>query len=244
MTLDLTAGPVGTDIDTDINTAVDPEADPDADHSFGRAVGTAVAGTVESAADAGARRHPIVSLAVARDLERLVQALSEPVTAVRRAALVAHTSFVVEQARSGDDGPGRHPVALSRLGHEARLWGRDPLRRPQVRAAAQTAALAWAAARAGSGRGRVAEPAAAGGSGPDDGSAGGPVRLRSLPARRPIALAYRYFWLVDDLPPAAVQEVTDRYSGPARWVLRNVLSGGYNRRAYLMWFGGGSGPSV
>lgn len=156
----------------------------------------------------------------------MTQVLAGPVTAVRRTALIAHTTFLVEQARAGDDGSSRYPVALSRLGHEARLWARDPQRRPQVRAAAQAAERAWAASRAGS------APVA------------GPVGLRSLVGGRPTILAYRYFWLVDDLPPDAVHEVTDRYSGPARWVLRNVLSGGYNRRAYLMWFGGGSGPAT
>ena len=200
MTLDLTAGPPAA--------VVDPVADGAGDH--------APAGTA------------LVRLAVARDLDRLAPVLSEPVTAVRRAALAAHVTFLVEQARDAEEGTGRYPVALSRLGHEARLWSRDPLRRPQVRAAARAAALAWAALPAASRTG----PAAA------------RVRLRSLPAHRPTTLAYRYFWLLDELPPDRVDDVTDPYSGPARWVLRNVLSGGYNRRAYLMWFGGGSGPAV
>ena len=47
-----------------------------------------------------------------------------------------------------------------------------------------------------------------------------------------------------DLPPAAAATVVGRYRGSVRWVLRNVLSGGYNRRAYLMWFGGGTGPAL
>lgn len=197
-------------------------------------------GPLGTGGDAAARRHPAVGPAVARDLDRLVEVLAEPVTAVRRAALVAHITFLVEQARSGGDGPGRYPVALSRLGHEARAWARDPLRRPQVRAAAQAAAPAWAASRSGFGPEPAAETGARSGSGPRPDR----VSLRSLPGRRPTALAYRYFWLLDNLAPDRVPAVTEPYSGPARWVLRNVLSGGYNRRAYLMWFGGGSGPTV
>ncbi|WP_420120339.1 hypothetical protein [Nakamurella sp.] len=220
MTLDLTAGRAGA-------VVADPRAGTAGD-AHGGSGGSG--GTV--------RRHPpVVAVAVARDLDRLEPALSEPVTAVRRAALVAHIAFLVEQARSAEGGPGRYPVALSRLGHEARLWARDPMRRPQVRSAARAAVLAWAAA-GGS--------AAGTGTGPETGDGTGAARipLRSLPAHRPTSLAYRYFWLLDDLSPDRVRDVTAPYSGPARWVLRNVLSGGYNRRAYLRWFGGGSGPAV
>lgn len=203
-----------------------------------------LAAVADAAAGAG-RRRPIVALALARDLARLSGVLAAPITAVRRTALVEHVGFLVDQARSDGDAPGRFPVALSRLGHESRLWARDPLRRPQVRAAAEAAELAVAAAWAGLPADGPADGPPAGSpatSPPPDGSTG--VSLGALPGRRPTALAYRYFWLLDDLPPHLAPEVTTEFTGPARWALRNVLSGGYNRRAYLMWFGGGSGPAV
>ena len=178
------------------------------------------------------RPHPVTERAARRDLARLQDVLAEPITAVRRAALAAHIGFLVEQVRS-DAQPGPRGAALSRLRHEARLWSREPDRRPALRDVARSAAATFTA-------------------GPD-GSAGRPegadgnrtvVRLRELPARRPTALAYRYFWLLDDLPPNLADAVTHGYSRSARWVLRNLLSGGYNRRAYLMWIGGGSGPAI
>jgi len=184
----------------------------------------------EGTADAAPRHHATTMRAVARDLRRLQVTLAEPVTAVRREALVAHIGFLVEQARAGD-GQHRPAGALSRLRHESRLWSRDPLRRSAVRTAADVAVAALGPVRVG----------APGDPGPPGRFA---VRLRELPWRRPTALAYRHFWLLDDLPPHLVDEVTADLSRPAGWALRNVLSGGYNRRAYLMWIGGGSGPAV
>lgn len=184
----------------------------------------------------GLPARPITMRAVARDLGRLIGVLAEPITPVRRSALVGHVGFLVEQARGCGDGPSSsRSVAYSRLRHEARLWSRDPLRRAQLRVCAQAAAAVVDVVRAGA-------PAD---SGPVPPPADRPmVRLRTLPAQRPTALAYHYFWLLDDLPAPLAHDLTTEVSRPARWALRNVLSGGYNRRAYLMWIGGGSGPAV
>jgi hypothetical protein len=186
--------------------------------------------------DGAQRRRTITMFAVARDLDRLGGVLAGPVTPVRRAALAGHVGFLVEQARpAGDDPPGRHSVALSRLRHESRLWSRDPLRRADLRAAVEVAAAAVDSSRAAVRAGCGSEPTST------DRTV---VRLRDLPARRPTAAAYRYFWLLDELPSHLAQDVTTGFSGPARWALRNGLSGGYNRRAHLMWIGGGSGPAL
>lgn len=195
----------------------------------------AAAADAARADPAGRWQRTLTVGAAGRDLGRLIGVLSEPITAVRRAALVAHVGFLVEQLRAGTD-PGSLPVALSRLRHEARLWARDPRRRPAMLAAASAAAALLSPVHDGAGRDEPAPPAGTGGR-PS-------VRLRELPARRPTTLAYRYFWLLDGLPPLQADRVMQRYSRPARWVLRNGLSGGYNRRAYLMWTGGGSGPAV
>ena len=194
--------------------------------------------TRETAAEfGGAPRHRTFTMfAVGRDLHRLSGVLCGPVTPVRRTALVGHVGFLVEQAqRSGDNQPTRYGTALSRLRHESRLWLRDPQRRAELRAAVEIAAATVDASRPAvpAGPGSARRPA-------DRAT----VRLRDLPAGRPTALAYRYFWLLDELPPHLAQDVTTEFSGPTRWTLRNALSGGYNRRAYLMWIGGGSGPAV
>jgi len=185
---------------------------------------------------AGAQRHRTFTMvAVARDLHRLSGVLTGPVTPVRRTALVGHVGFLVEQAQgSGDDPPTRYGTALSRLRRESRLWIRDAQRRPELRAAVEIAAAAVDASRPALPAGPESDPRSA------DRAM---VRLRDLPAGRPTALAYRYFWLLDELPPHLAQDVAAEFTGPARWALRNALSGGYNRRAYLMWIGGGSGPA-
>ncbi|MFN8197599.1 MAG: hypothetical protein U0R72_04605 [Nakamurella multipartita] len=174
--------------------------------------------------------------AVGRDLDRLSRVLAEPVTAVRRAALVAHIGFLVDQIRVADpDLAERQAGPLSRLRHESRCWSREPGRREALLGTVRQAAAALGPAIAA--RSDVTPPAGR----PDPTP---PIALRDLPTQHPTALAYRYFWLLDELPPAAAATVVGRYRGSVRWVLRNVLSGGYNRRAYLMWFGGGTGPAL
>lgn len=175
--------------------------------------------------------------AVARDLERLAGVLADPITPVRRAALVGHVGFLADHAARNDHAaPSGRSVALSRLRHESRLWSRDPRRRAELRASAETAAALFDTLRGSvptgpdpTDRGRESRPS---------------MRLRELPVRRPAALAFDYFWLLDDLPPDLARQVVTEFSGPARWVMRNVLSGAYNRRAFLMWIGGGSGPAL
>lgn len=222
---------------------------------------TASTVTVEASASVttgGLARSPrtMTLHAVARDLARLTGVLTEPITAVRRDALVAHIGFLVEQARADTD-PGRLPVALSRLRHEARQWSRDPRRRPAMLAAAASAALLGSPAREGARPDRPTPDTVAldacrdpGGASTTDGAGDPAARMRpvlrvlDLPRRHPTTVAYRYFWLLDELPPEKAERVTREYSRSTRWVLRNLFSGGYNRRAHLMWIGGGSGPAT
>ncbi len=176
---------------------------------------------------------PVARAAVARDLNRLAGVLDEPITPVRRAALVAHVGFLADRLR--DDLDGAPAVALSRLRHEARGWGRDPGRRAAVRDAAVRACAVVPAGDA---------PVRPGGAGESGSATVRTAGLAGLLTGRSPALAYRYFWLLDGLPPDAAASVVGAFSRPARWVLRNLLSGGYNRRAHLMWVGGGSGRAV
>ncbi len=52
------------------------------------------------------------------------------------------------------------------------------------------------------------------------------------------------FWLLDDLEPRQAAQLTARTPRAVMWILRNGFSGAYNRSAYLMWVGGGTGPAV
>jgi len=178
-------------------------------------------------------RCPATLTAVARDLDRLTRVLTEPVTSVRRAALVGHAGYLVDQLRGAEpELADRCAGTLSRFRHEARRWSRDPGRRPDLLAATEQSVTA------------LAPSVAAGRAVPVDPGAGTPTRLLDLAVRRPTTLAYHHFWLLDSLPARLADAVTAEFTGPARWVLRNALSGGYNRRAHLMWFGGGTGPAI
>jgi hypothetical protein len=173
--------------------------------------------------------------AVARDLDRLIRVLAEPITPVRRTALVGHVGFLADQVRSArPELAHRQAGTLSRLRQEARRWSREPARRLALLAATERASAILTPSL------MTAEcPAATSAS-----QAPAPFRLSVLLAQRPTALAYRHYWLLDDLPPHLVEPLTRELTGPVRWALRNVFSGGYNRRAFLMWNGGGSGPAL
>ena len=164
--------------------------------------------------------------------------LAQPITAIRRTALVGQVGYLVDQIRDADpELADRYAGPLSRLRHESRRWSGEPGRRLAVLAAAEHAALA------------VGPTVAADRDNPPlDGLAAGAgsnrTRLLELSAQRPTTLAYRYFWLLDDLPAHAAEPLTREFTAATRWVLRNMLSGGYNRRAHLMWIGGGAGPAV
>jgi len=177
--------------------------------------------------------------AVGRDLHRLTRVLAEQVTSVRRAALVRHLGWLVDQLRDADpDLAGRHASGLSRMRHEFRRWSREPWRRTAVLAASEDAVAALALPVAGGRQQNIR-------SGPVVECRGYKrVSLLDLPGQGPTELAFRHFWLLDDLASDQAEPLTREFTAPARWILRNVLSGGYNRRAHLMWIGGGSGPAV
>jgi hypothetical protein len=173
--------------------------------------------------------------AVARDLDRLIRVLAEPVTPVRRTALVGHVGYLADQLRTANPAlAARQAGTLSRLRKEARRWSREPARRAAMLAASEHAADVLAPSLMTADR-----PAATSGPWPQ-----APFRLRAVLTQRPTALAFRHYWLLDDLPPHLAEPLHRELTGPARWLLRNVFSGGYNRRAFLMWVGGGSGPAL
>jgi hypothetical protein len=148
-------------------------------------------------------------------------------------------SYLADQLRSAHPAlAARQAGALSRFRQEARRWSREPVRRPALLAATARTAAALIPAITGTDLSSAASAISAVGTG-----AAARLRLSSLP-QRPATLAYHHFWLLDDLPPHLAEPLTGELTGPVRWVLRNMFSGGYNRRAHLMWVGGGSGPAV
>jgi len=188
--------------------------------------------------------------AVHRDLDRLVRVLAEPITEVRRDALIGHVRYLVVQVDQlirpvavrvptalGPEEPAgctQVVAALTALQVQARRWAREPSARPAVLAAARDARAAlW-------GDDDAAAPGALAGTPPAGRGAAGRAGWNRVPTR----LAYRVFWLLDELEPALADPLVAELSAPVMWVLRNLFSGGYNRRAYLMWVGGGSGPAV
>lgn len=212
-----------------------------------------------------------VHRAVRRDLHRLGRALAAPVTAVRRAAIVRHIEFLVPRLLAHHAGEDRHWAGI--CVHRPDLVARAAAARAEhrgVRRAGQdllSATRTWAADGGADARralrrqvldlnGLVTEQfrrdeldrvlLAGERSVPDHRMPGHLTARRSRrgPARRPAAVAHEVFWLVDELDPTLAGRVVDRHSRPARWAMRNVFSGGYNRSAHLMWVGGGDGPAV
>ncbi len=204
-------------------------------------------------------RHALI-----RDLHRLADVLDEPITDVRRAALAQHIGYLLDQVQShhrvqdeviwprvaidrADLADLADRVRLSHAelvtpGRELRRasqsWTSVPALRPQVLEAATAMRDAI---------------------GPvlDEDAASVPVACDVLPdhdwteiSRRlgpaggPTARARRLFWLLDDAEPQLANLVLARTPRAVLWVLRNGFSGGYNRVAYLMWVGGGTGPAV
>ncbi len=202
--------------------------------------------------------------AVRRDLTRLTQVLPTPVTAVRRGALIDHTCFVLDQLHT-------HHVALDEASWPAALLRRPELQDVANRvvlahgevatpiAALRNASLDW---RADPDRRLdllpvVRELLAALPPVLDQDSELAPVIDDALSAEAPLVqwrtaawfgpptrLARRTFWLLDDLEPRQAELLTARTPRVVMWILRNGFSGAYNRSAYLMWVGGGTGPAV
>ena len=206
-----------------------------------------------------------LQFAVRRDLARLTVVLSSPVTAVRRAALIEHSCFMLDQLQAHhrvldtvswpavlDRRPDLEDVA-SRVAH-AHVEVAGPI------AALRNACLDW---RADAGRRpnllpAVRELLAALSPVLDQDAALAPVIDEVLSAgaspvgrwrtaawfAAPTRLARRTFWLLDDLEPRQAALLSARTPRAVRWILRNGFSGAYNRSAYLMWVGGGTGPAA
>ena len=204
----------------------------------------------------------VVHHAVLRDIERLERVLAEPVTAVRRAALIRHTEFLLDQLQAQfvlldnqfRTAAGSADPELANRCEEARrsrdelagveytLRGRLARWRtvPGERAAVRTALFEFAAAvrpvlnedaELVSVLSTVALPG---------GGIIGVRAARMVPTKR----AHQLFWLLDDLDPALAARLLEGTRSSTLWVLRNGFSGAYNRSAYLMWTGGGTGPAV
>ena len=201
--------------------------------------------------------------ALRRDLRRLVQVLGEPVTAVRRSALIEHAGFLLDQLQA-------HHRVLDEL-----IWPAVTTTRPD---------LANVASRVLSTHGELVAPIA------DVRDAA--TEWRNHPGRRlsmlsrvrelestlapvleqdadlaplvdevlgtgpqaverwagwsgaPTRIARRTFWLLDELDPRQAAMLARRTPRATMWILRNGFSGAYNRSAYLMWTGGGTGPAL
>lgn len=217
---------------------------------------------------AGTHRHAVADAAirhaVLRDMDRLMGVLGDPVTVVRRAALAGHISFLLDQLqahhRLQDEviwprvGVARADLAdladRTRVSHaelvepsralrrEVRRWSSLPASRPDVLEAvtrldarlapvlSQDAELVPLACSALSSREWTEID-------------------RHLPAKgSPTRRARRMFWLLDDLDPSLAALLLQRTPRAEMWILRNGFSGAYNRSAYLMWVGGGTGPAL
>lgn len=197
--------------------------------------------------------------ALRRDLGRLIAVLTDPVTVVRRGALIGHISYLLQELQAHhrvldeirwldvvavrpDLADVAYQVALSHdelasplrsLRNCTLAWRSDSKRRLEVRSAVQDfSAAASAVLDQDSELAPVIDEVL--------GAAPAPQWWKSAPTR----LARRTFWLLDDLDTGRADLLADRTPRAVMWVLRNGFSGAYNRSAYLMWAGGGTGPAV
>jgi len=208
-------------------------------------------------------RCAAVHHAVRRDLRRLERVLAEPITGVRRQAIIGHIGFVLDelaaQHRLLDQ--SIWPAAVLRQPDLADLADRVISSHDELVPAAVTvrnATLGWS--RSAIARGTVLSAvrelnnrigpvieqdaellplACVGLAGITGAEAERRVWLSS-----PTRLARRTFWLLDDLDGDRAALLLQRMPPAGMWVLRNGFSGGYNRSSYLMWVGGGTGPAV
>ncbi len=204
-------------------------------------------------------RHALI-----RDMHRLVDVLDEPITDVRRAALAQHIGYLLDQLQShhrvqdeviwprvatdrADLAEFADRVRLSHAepvqpGRELRRatqsWSSVPALRPQVLQAATAMREVIGPVLAAD---ATSVPVACDVL-PDHEWA--EISRWPAPAGGPTARARRLFWLLDDAEPQLANLVLARTPRAVLWVLRNGFSGGYNRSAYLMWVGGGTGAAV
>ena len=217
---------------------------------------------LSAAVGARAVRAETLSLAVLRDLGRFDRALDGGVTEVRRQALSRHLMFVLDQVAAqqrwladevwpsvADRVGGLDEVSagwaelrpsLVALRSLAAQWAGLPSLRTKVRSAVRdlVAELSVVVGRELAVLPSVLAVLS------DDEWARAEVARRSRESRVPTAVARRVFWLLDSLDEERA-DVLLRGTRPYRlWILRNGFSGGYNRSSFLMWVGGGSGPSL
>ena len=191
--------------------------------------------------------------------------LADPVTSVRRAALVEHVGFILDQLEAVHrlqdealwpavlthrphladlaDGARRRPTPDSPIQsnwsrHAALTWKRAPITRTAARTAVRDLA---AAVEPVAGQDAETVPLACAML-PDDALArsSGPIPGRSDPPRSPAGCSGCSTICRRPRPSCCWR----RHRAWALWVLRNGFSGAYNRAAYLMWIGGGNGPAV
>lgn len=214
--------------------------------------------------------HPYIAMdaavrhALRRDLGRLVEILDEPITDVRRAALTQHIRFLTDHLQ-------RHHrlqdeviwprveverADLAELAERVRVAHADlGTQIRDLRGAAQN----WSSVPALRTQVRDAVLALQNASGPvfDDDADGLPIACEVLsaqdwadigrrlaPSGGPTRRARKLFWLLDDSDAALASVILAKTPRVVLWVLRNGFSGGYNRAAYLMWVGGGTGPAI
>jgi hypothetical protein len=221
--------------------------------------GTLGSGTHRHAVSDAAIRH-----AVLRDVDRLTKVLVEPVTDVRRAALAGHIGFLLDQLQAHhrlQDEVMWPRVALAhadlsdvadrvRVSHAdlvepsralrrtVRRWTFEPASRPDVLDAVMEFDT------------RLDQVLSQDGELVPLACSALPDREwteidRHLPAKGgPTRRARRMFWLLDGLDAGLADLLLRRTPRAEMWMLRNGFSGAYNRAAYLMWVGGGSGPAL
>ncbi|MGS0685560.1 hemerythrin domain-containing protein [Nakamurella sp. GG22] len=229
---------------------------------------TAAVSMGAAALGSSTHRHAVsdaaIRHAVLRDVDRLTQVLGEPVNDVRRTALAGHIGFLLDQLQAHHrlqdeviwprvgvaradlaDVADRVRVAHAELVEPSRTlrrvaqrWTYAPASRPDV-----LDAVMEFDARLDPVLGQDAElvPLARSALSPREWT----EIDRHLPAKGgPTRRARRMFWMLDQLDQEAADVLLQRTPRAEMWILRNGFSGAYNRSAYLMWVGGGTGPAV
>ena len=212
--------------------------------------------------------------ALRRDLGRLERVLVDPVTAVRRGALIEHTCFLLDQVQEHhrvlDDlfwpsvtasRPELADVAdrvalnhreltepLRRTMNSALGWRRDPRKRLDVLSAVRELAPVLQPVLHQDAELAPMIDEVVGTEVVGTGVVGAVPVAHRLALRAwpgaPTRLARRTFWLLDELDSAQADLLIERTPRTMMWILRNGFSGAYNRSTYLMWVGGGTGPAI